>query len=143
MVGIGLALLVMMQTASRAILVKTSPPGSLGLGSREELPIVTRPAAASATPMSEPPWRSLKLTQCPQTLRYFFASSEASGATEVDPLIVMVGLAAAAAGNTSDAASTAAASIVRGRMRFIGIACSSRSAGFRPTEVSIRPFVDK
>ena len=59
----GFASLVTMQTASRAILWKTRPPGSLGFGSREELPIVTRPAATSATPMSEPPWSSLKLTQ--------------------------------------------------------------------------------
>jgi hypothetical protein len=113
-----LALLVTMQTASRAILVKTSPPGSLGLGSREELPIVTRPAAASATPMSEPPCRRRKLTQWPQLLRYFFASSEASGATEVEPLMVIVGLADAAAGRATQAVSAVAVSAERRRVRF-------------------------
>src|ERR1700754_1057359 len=38
------------QTASRAILLKKIPPGSLDFGSRDELPMVTRPAATSATP---------------------------------------------------------------------------------------------
>jgi hypothetical protein len=93
--------------------------------------------------MSDPPWSSLKLTQCPQTLKYFFASSDASGATEVEPLIVMVGLAAAEAGTTSATARAAATSTVKGRIGFIGIARSSRSAGFGSSRVSIRPFVDK
>ena len=51
---------VTMQIASLAILLKTSPPGSLGFGSRDDMPIVTRPRETSATPTSEPPWRSLK-----------------------------------------------------------------------------------
>src|SRR4051812_5147915 len=97
-----------MQIASWAILLNTSPPGSEGFGSRDEFPIVTLPAATSATPMSEPPWSSLKLTQWSQTWRYLRASSAASGARDVDPLIVMVGLAAAVAGATTGAAATSA-----------------------------------
>ena len=54
--------LVAMQIASRAILLKKMPPGSLDFGSRDEAPMVTRPAATSATPTSEPPWASLNFT---------------------------------------------------------------------------------
>ena len=90
---------------------------------------MTRPAAASATPMSEPPCSSLKLTQWPQTLRYLRASSEASGATEVEPLIVIVGLAIAAAGASSEAENAAAASADRRRLRFIEISRSSSRFG--------------
>src|SRR4051812_19882836 len=49
------ALLVTRQMPSCAILLNTSPPGSPGFGSRDELPIVTRPRATSDTPTSEPP----------------------------------------------------------------------------------------
>src|SRR3954467_686038 len=55
--------LVTTQMASLAILLKKMPPGSVGLGSRDELPIVTRPAATSATPMSEPPCARRNLTR--------------------------------------------------------------------------------
>src|SRR4051794_15795520 len=58
-----LDLLVIRQMPSWAILLKTSPPGSLGFGSRDELPIDTRPRATSETPTSEPPWSSLNWTQ--------------------------------------------------------------------------------
>ena len=58
----GFALFVIKQTASRAILLKTSPGGSVGFGSREELPIVTRSCATSLMPTSEPPCSSLKAT---------------------------------------------------------------------------------
>src|SRR4029450_9291286 len=90
--------LVTMQIASLAILLKTRPPGSELFGSREELPIVTRPAATSATPTSDPPWASLNFTRPGYCLRYALASSDASGATEVEPLIVMTGTAEAVAG---------------------------------------------
>ena len=39
-----------------AILLNTRPPGSVGFGSREDIPIVTRPRETSAIPTSEPPW---------------------------------------------------------------------------------------
>src|SRR6187200_2256992 len=64
-----LAGLVTMQIASLAILLKTRPPGSELFGSRDELPIVTRPAATSATPTSEPPWASLNFTRPGYCLR--------------------------------------------------------------------------
>ncbi len=54
-VEIEFELLVTTQTASRAILLKTIPPGSAGLGSREDIPSVTRPRETSVMPMSEPP----------------------------------------------------------------------------------------
>ena len=47
--------LVTTQIASRAILLNTSPPGSLDFGSREDMPRVTRPRETSAIPTSEPP----------------------------------------------------------------------------------------
>src|ERR1044071_5201990 len=50
---------VAMQIASRATLLKQTPLGSLDLASRDEVPMVTRPAATSATPTSEPPWARL------------------------------------------------------------------------------------
>jgi hypothetical protein len=53
-------LFVMTQSASRATLVNTSPPGSPEAGSREEAPIVTRPFATSETPTFDPPCRTLK-----------------------------------------------------------------------------------
>src|SRR4051794_23812393 len=93
--------LVTRQIASRAILLKKIPPGSLDFGSRDELPIVTRPAATSATPTSEPPWASLNFTLPLWVFRYSLASSVASGATEVDPLIVMTGVAEAEPGTTA------------------------------------------
>src|SRR4051794_6798691 len=105
-----------MQIASLAILLKTMPPGSVGFGSRDELPIVTRPAATSATPMSEPPCASLNLTE--RCLMYSLASSAASGATDVEPDIVMTGFATAVAGPavaTADTATHAASA----RLRFI------------------------
>jgi hypothetical protein len=61
--------LVTMQIASFAILLKTRPPGSEPFASRDELPIVTRPAATSATPTSEPPWASLNFTRFGYCLR--------------------------------------------------------------------------
>ena len=54
-------------------------------------------------PTSEPPWSSLNLTHPLQDLTYFWASRVASGATEVDPLRVMVGLALAALAESLDA----------------------------------------
>ena len=79
----------MMQIASLAILWNTSPPGSVGFGSRDESPIDTRPWATSATPTSEPPCESRNWTLWLCT--YFWASFAVSGATEVEPLIVIVG----------------------------------------------------
>ncbi len=38
MFGIGFELLLITQIASRAILLNTNPPGSLDLGSREDIP---------------------------------------------------------------------------------------------------------
>ncbi len=67
--AIGLPGAVTMQIASRAILLKKRPPGSLAFGSREELPIETRPAATSATPTSDPPWASLNFTRPGYCLR--------------------------------------------------------------------------
>jgi hypothetical protein len=64
-----LAGLVTRQIASLAILLKTRPPGSELFGSREELPMLTRPAATSATPTSEPPWASLNFTRFGYCLR--------------------------------------------------------------------------
>src|SRR3954454_14993668 len=111
--------LVTRQIASRAILLKKMPPGSLGLGSREELPIVTRPAATSATPTSEPPWASLNFTLPLWVFRYSLASSVASGATEVDPLIVMTGVAEAVPGTTAARTPTAAAHTPSRRRRVV------------------------
>ena len=45
----------MMQIASRAMRVNTSPPGSLAAGSRDEAPIETRPFETSETPTFDPP----------------------------------------------------------------------------------------
>src|SRR6476659_7468981 len=99
---------------SRAILLKTRPPGSPGLGSREELPIVTRPRATSEMPTSEPPWSSLNWTQCLHWVTYARASLAASGATEVEPLIVIVGFAAADAGTaTATAIAAGSAAVLR------------------------------
>src|SRR4051812_11111161 len=111
--------LVTRQIASRAILLKKIPPGSLDLGSRDELPIVTRPAATSATPTSEPPWASLNLTLPLWVLRYCLASSVASGATEVEPLMVIVGVAMAVPGTTAARTPTAAAHTPRRRRRVV------------------------
>jgi hypothetical protein len=61
--GTGFALFVIRQMPSCAILLNTSPPGSPGFGSRDELPIVTRPRETSEMPTSEPPWSSLNCTQ--------------------------------------------------------------------------------
>jgi hypothetical protein len=58
-----------MQIASLAILLNSRPPGSESFGSREELPTVTRPAATSATPTSEPPCASLNFTRFGYCLR--------------------------------------------------------------------------
>src|SRR4051794_6249654 len=107
----GLDLLVMMQIASRAIFVNTSPPGSPAAGSREEAPIETRPLATSEMPTFEPPWRIRKPTPLPfLVLIQALASWVSSGKTEVDPLIVMIFFACAAAGmaaNSERAAITA------------------------------------
>ena len=107
--AIGFEGLVTMQTASRAILLKTIPPGSAGFGSREDIPRVTRPRETSVMPMSEPPCRITNLT-----LPLFWgwltkalASLVASGATEVEPLIVIVAAEAVAA-VASDALSASA-----------------------------------
>src|SRR4051794_41803027 len=74
------------------------PGGSLGRGSREALPIVTRPAAASWTPTSPPPCASLKRTLPGLSLTYFLARRATSGAEPVAPLMVIVLAAEAAAG---------------------------------------------
>src|SRR4051794_11604810 len=118
-VAIGFLGLVTRQIASRAILLKKMPPGSLDFGSREELPMVTRPAATSATPTSEPPWASLNLTLPLWVLRYSLASSVASGATEVEPLMVIVGVAMAVPGTTAARTPTAAAHTPRRRRRVV------------------------
>src|SRR5919198_357532 len=108
--------LVIRQIASRAILLNTRPPGPESFGSREESPIDTRPAATSATPMSEPPWAILNFARWGCCLRYPLANRIASGATEVEPLIVMTGAdrapvasgrAEAAVGTRATAAATA------------------------------------
>ena len=52
---------VAMQTPSRAMRLNTSPPGSDGCGSREDMPSDTRPRETSAMPMSDPPWRMRNL----------------------------------------------------------------------------------
>src|SRR3954454_14995601 len=111
--------LVTRQIASRAILLKKMPPGSLDFGSRDELPMVTRPAATSATPTSEPPWASLNFTLPLWVFRYSLASSVASGATEVEPLIVMTGVAEAVPGTTAARTPTAAAHTPRRRRRVV------------------------
>src|SRR3954454_4698983 len=79
------------------------PGGSLGRGSREALPIVTRPAAASWTPTSPPPCASLKRTLPGLSLTYFLASRATSGAEPVAPLMVMV-LTAEAGGGAAEGA---------------------------------------
>jgi len=60
MSGMGFALFVTTQTPSRAIRLKTSPPGSPSRGSREALPIVTLPFATSLMPTSVLPPPILK-----------------------------------------------------------------------------------
>jgi len=82
--------LVTRQIASLAIRLNTIPPGSVGFGSREDMPIVTRSLETSEMPTSDPPWRILNLVPLPAPFTYFWASRVASGATEVDPLIVIV-----------------------------------------------------
>src|SRR3954467_13156483 len=62
--------LVTRQIASRAILLKKMPLGSLDFGSRDELPIVTRIPSSSATPTFEPPWASLNFTLPLWVFRY-------------------------------------------------------------------------
>ncbi len=97
--AIGFEGLVTTQTASRAILLKTIPPGSAGFGSREDMPRVTRPRETSVMPMSEPPCRITNLTLplfC-GWLTKALASLVASGATEVEPLRVIVAAGAVAA----------------------------------------------
>src|ERR1700704_1347781 len=92
----GFELFVMMQIASRAILVNTSPPGSPAAGSREEAPMETRPLATSEMPTLEPPCRILKPYFLPfLVLIQALASWVSSGKTEVDPLIVMIFFACA------------------------------------------------
>src|SRR5690242_9812486 len=101
-------LLTMMQIASRAILVNTKPPGSVGAGSREDAPIETRPWATSSTPTFDPPCRILKPTPLPfLVLIQALASWVSSGKTEVDPLIVMIFFAWAAAGTVANSDSAA------------------------------------
>src|ERR1700704_6706063 len=95
---IRLAGFVTTHTASRAIRLNTMPPGSPGCGSRDEFPMVTRPWATSEIPMLDPPWRRRNRTEPGNARRYPRASLAASGATVVDPLMVMVGFAEAPAG---------------------------------------------
>src|SRR6185503_7645115 len=103
--GTGFALLVMMHSASPAILVNTRPPGSVGAGSLEDAPIVTRPLETSETPTFEPPWRILKPNFFPfLVLIHLRARRVSSGKTEVDPLIVMIFFACAAAGTAAGSA---------------------------------------
>src|SRR5262245_11014583 len=103
--------LVTMQIASRAILVNTRPPGSPAAGSREEAPMETRPFETSDTPTLDPPCRIRNPYFLPcLVLIHFRASWVSSGKTEVDPLMVMIFFACAAAGRAanSDSAATAA-----------------------------------
>src|SRR3954447_9050920 len=130
--------LVARQIASRAILLKKIPPGSLDFGSRDELPIVTRPAATSATPTSEPPWASLNFTLPLWVFRYCLASSVASGATEVEPLIVMTGVAEAVPGTTAARTPTAAAHTPRRRTRVVMLRNSFRGV-VRSRSVAAQP----
>ena len=89
-----------MQSASRAILVNTRPPGSPAAGSREDAPIETRPFETSETPTFDPPCRILKPYFLPFLVLIQLARSwVSSGKTEVDPLIVMIFFACAAAGH--------------------------------------------
>src|ERR1700716_4062400 len=101
---IRLAGLVTTHSASRAIRLNTMPPGSPGCGSRDEFPMVTRPWETSAIPMLDPPWSRRNRTEPGNARRYPRASLAASGATVVDPLMVMVGLAEAPAGTAAAAA---------------------------------------
>src|SRR5262245_42940322 len=106
-----LLLLVMRQIASRAMRVNTSPPGSVAAGSLEDAPIETRPFETSDTPTFDPPCRILKPNFLPfLVLMNLRASWVSRGKTEVDPLMVMIFFACAAAGTTatSDSAVTAA-----------------------------------
>ena len=92
-------------------------------------------------PMSEPPWRITNLT-----LPLYFgcltkalASFVASGATEVEPLIVIVAAEAAEA-VASEALSASAMTTARGRLRVIlGIRSSGRVRGKLRHPVSDRP----
>ena len=106
-----LPLLVIMQIASRAIFVNTNPPGSPAAGSRDDAPIETRPFATSEMPTLEPPCRIRNPYFLPfLVLIQALASWVSSGKTEVDPLIVMIFFACAAAGtaaNSDRAAMTA------------------------------------
>ena len=110
-----LALLVIMQIASRAILVNTRPPGSEpGTGSREEAPIETRPLETSEMPTLDPPWRIRKLYFLPfLVLCQAWASFVSSGKTEVDPLIEITFAALADAGTIAQSASAAMTDTVR------------------------------
>src|SRR6476661_4160194 len=132
----GLAGFVTTQMASFAILLKKMPPGSLSLGSRDESPIVTRPAATSATPTSDPPCARRNFTRPGYCLRYDFASRAKSGATEVEPLAVMTGVADALAGmaEPATAATLAVATSSRRRRDMRGTPFELREAGgvFRP-----------
>jgi hypothetical protein len=88
-------------------------------GSRETLPIVTRPAATSLMPIWAPPWVILNFTLCGCTLLYFAASRVTSGYEAVAPLMVIVVSAEAAAGAaTPTTPATSKAAEIR-RMRFI------------------------
>src|SRR4051812_39325157 len=98
------------QIASRAILYQCRPPGSVGFASRDELPIETRPAPMSATPTSEPPWASVNDARFGYFFRYALISLAASGATEVDPLMVILGFAAALCATIGRADAVAGAS---------------------------------
>src|SRR4029453_19215472 len=87
------------------------PPGSGGLGSRDELPVVKRRAPPSARRTLGPPCGRRKLTGPGWALRVPLARFAASGSTEVDPLIEMVVLAAAVeAGMATASAVTASTS---------------------------------
>src|SRR5262245_20544790 len=73
-------LLVIMQIASRAILVNTRPPGSPLAGSLEEAPIDTRPLDTSEMPTFEPPCRILNPNFLPfLVLIHLLASLISSG----------------------------------------------------------------
>src|SRR4051794_2734781 len=120
------------QIASRAILLKKIPCGSLDFTSRDELPMVTRPAATSATPTSDPPWASLNFTLPLWVFRYSLASSVASGATEVEPLIVMTGVAEAVPGTTAARTPTAAAHTPSRRRRVVMFGNSFGEVSKRP-----------
>ena len=109
MFGTLFPLWVMMQIASRAIASEHETARvARQRGRAKNAPIETRPFATSETPTFEPPWRTLKPYFLPcLVLIQALASFVVSGKTEVEPLIVMIFFACAAAGTAAKSDSAA------------------------------------